>query len=120
MKKIYLIYNAVYLAIFLEFVRRVVRKFQIAFEIEIPFEQHAECGEFYVLANGISIWYDGKKATCAAFIVAAEGRCPGIHRKLSIVESDADYVLQDVSEPIMELTQVEQDALNATIDEFAE
>ena len=111
------IYNAVYFIIFLTFVRKIVEKIQVPFNNSVKMERHDSSDEFYVAANGITIWWTSDQDEAIAFVWSAIARESSLVSKLKVIESASDYVLQAV-ESIRGLTPEEELALNQTIDEF--
>lgn len=112
-----LIYNAVYFIIFLSFVRKITDKVTVQFTNSVKMEHHDSSDEFYVAANGITIFWTSDQDEAISFVWSAVAREASLVSKLKVIESASEYVLQAV-ESISGLTPEEELALNQTIDEF--
>lgn len=110
-----MIFNAVYVAIFLGFLRRVVDKVSVPMEASITSESKKHTDEWYVLVSGSPVFWSDDRDEAFAFCYACIARERGLVRKLSVVEND-DMVL--VAAESLGLSEDEIDAVNATIDDF--
>lgn len=110
------IFNAVYVAIFLAFARRIIDKVQVAFNVDIKLDHDDNSDEYFVFVDDTPIFWQGDLDEARAFVYSACARCPSVGRKLRIVESEKPYVLQSVES--VRLSEEETAALNATIDEM--
>lgn len=111
------IYEAVYLAIFLQFVRNLVEKIRVPFVFNIPLEHQSSSGEFFVMVNGCPFFWSDDLDEASAFIYSAAARAKSLQGKLKILESDMEMPLQ-AAESIQGIDLDEMDALNHTVDDF--
>jgi hypothetical protein len=111
------IYEAVYLAIFLQFVRNLIDKVRAPFVFNIPLEHQSSSGEFFVMVNGCPFFWSDDLDEASAFIYSAAARARSLQGKLKILESDMELPLH-AAECILGLNLDEMDALNHTVDEF--
>lgn len=111
-----MIFNAVYIAIFLSFLRKILGKVQVAFNVDIKLDHDDDSDEYFVFVEDTPIFWQGDLDEARAFVYSACARCPSVGRKLRIVESEKPYVLQSVE--CARLSEEETAALNATIDEM--
>ena len=111
------IYDAVYLAIFLQFVRNLVEKIRAPFVFNIPLEHQSSSGEFFVMVNGCPFFWSDDLDEASAFIYSAVARAKSLQGKLKILESDMEMPLQ-AAESIQGLDLDEMDSLNHTVDDF--
>lgn len=111
------IYEAVYLAVFLQFVRNLIDKVRAPFSFNIPVEHQSNSNEYFVMVNDRAFFWSDDIDEAMAFIYSAAVRCRTLQGKLKILESDLELPLQD-SAGIPGLNLDEIIALNSTVDEF--
>ena len=112
-----LIYHAIYVAIFLGFIRKVVDKVRVPFMIDLKVEHNDDSDEFYVLVNDIAFYWTSDLDDAKMFIYSACSRCRSLCDKLKIVETSVEFALMS-SESIPGLTIEERSGLDQTVDEF--
>lgn len=111
------IYNAVYLALFLSFLRRIAGKVIVPFEVDIEVEiRKPEADEWFVTVNGNPYFWSGCLEEAKAFIYAACARRRSLGGKMKIIQTDEELVL--VSSESCGCDLDECLALNLTVDEF--
>ena len=112
------IYNAVYLALFLSFVRKIAGKVIVPFEVDIELEtRKPEADEWFVTVNDHPYYWSGDLDDAKAFIYSACARRRSLGGKMRIIQTDEELVLMS-SESIPGLTDEERSGLNQTVDEF--
>ena len=111
-----MLYNAVYLAIFISFVRKVLNKLMIPMEVSIRKETRKHTDEYYVCVCGEPVFWSEDPDEANAFCFACIARDRGLAQKLSVIEND-DMLLH-AAESIVGLSPDEVDAVNATVDDF--
>lgn len=111
------IYNAVYLALFLSFVRKIAGKVIVPFEVDIEVEiRRPEAEEWFVTVNGHPYYWSGDLDDAKSFIYAVCARCRSLAGKMKIVQTDDELVL--VSSESCGCDPDECAALDLTVDEF--
>lgn len=111
-----MLYNAVYFAIFLAFVRKIVDKIKVPLEHTITSESRKHTDEWYVCVNGYPIDWSDDREEALAFCFACMARARSLSSKISIVENDEMPLV--AVDTIQGLSEEEIDAVNATIDDF--
>ena len=111
------IYDAVYLAIFLQFARNLIEKIRAPLSFNIPIEHQANSNEYFVMVNDRAFFWSDDIDEVMKFIYSAEGMCRTLQEKLKILESDLELPLQDATW-IPGLSQDEIVALNSTVEVF--
>lgn len=112
-----LIYEAVYLIIFLQFLRQIFFKIKVPSTIHLNLDHHDGSGEFYIMVNGVAFYWSDDQDEAEAFYYSAIARCRSLAEKLRILETGLEMVLQD-SCSIKGLNLDEIIALDRTVDEF--
>jgi hypothetical protein len=108
--------NAVYLLIFISFVRKIFDKVKAPFEHEIRVEHHDGQDSWYVMANGKPVVWQDCKESAMVFCWNACAKCKSLCTKLKVVGTDDELVLVDTAS-IPGLSLEEIVALDDTIDE---
>lgn len=111
------IFNAVYIAIFLQFVRKIVDKVNVTMTHDIPFQQKDSSGEYYVLVNDEYFTWEDSKGEALEFCWSAIAKCRSLADKLKIMENGEEHLLL-AAENIRGLSMDEVIALNDTVDEL--
>lgn len=111
------IYNAVYLALFLSFVRKIAGKVIVPFDVSIEIEtRKPEAEEWFVTVNGHPYYWSGDLDDAKAFIYAACARRRSLAEKMKILQTDDELLL--VSSESCGCDPYECSALDLTVDEF--
>ena len=114
---IHQIFNAVYVAIFVQFVRKIIDRCTVPFEVDIEVEiRRPEAEEWFVTVNGHPYYWSGDLDDAKAFIYAACARRRSLGGKMKIVQTDDELVL--VSAESCGCDPYECSALDLTVDEF--
>ena len=109
------IYNAVYLLLFLQAVRRIIDKVKVSVEHEIPVKSMDDSGNYYVTVCGHFFVWEDDRDTALAWCFNAISNCRSLANKVGIVETADEHPLE-AAEGIPGLTQEEVEGLNATVD----
>lgn len=109
--------NAVYLLIFISFVRKIFDKVKSPLEHEVHIEHRDSSDNWYVMCKDRYItWFDSKEEA-QVFVWNACARAKTLCDKLKIVEDGGERVLAAADEiPGLELDELI--AVNQTIDEM--
>lgn len=96
--------NAVYLAIFLNFVRRVIDKLRVEENCTIPLYVDSPCGEYCVVVKDTGIYWTCEKRLARLVAAAIIETCPRLKGDVSIIESedidcDFEWILQFTDGP---------------------
>lgn len=111
------IFNLVYISIFLAFVRRIVEKTRIPFELGIRVERrNPDTDNYYVFVVDSPVYWTDEIGEAHQFIYSACFRCRELGKHLRIVQTDEDLVLKSAESSMISDEMV--DALNETIDEL--
>lgn len=111
------IFNAVYVAIFLQFVRKIVDKVKVSVTHEIPVKHLDNSEEYYVTVNDEYFTWEDSREDAMLFCWSAIAKCRSLSNKMKVVEHSEEHVLV-AAESIPFLTEAEVDALNDTVDEL--
>jgi hypothetical protein len=109
--------NAVYLLIFIYFVRKIFSKVKAPLEHEIPVENRDSSDNWYIMCNGKYLAWEDSREECLVFCWNACAKCKTLSNKLKIVQDSTEYMLV-AAESIPGLSLQEVVALNAQIDEM--
>lgn len=109
--------NAVYLLIFISFVRKVLEKIKAPFNFS-PHVEHLkpDADEYLIYANNVPIFWTGDPGEADVFFYSACSRCRNLATKLKIVQTDDSIPLCACEST--GCSDAEVDALNSTIDEL--
>lgn len=96
--------NAAYLAIFINFLRKIVDKLKVEENGDIPLYVDSPCGEYCVVVRDCGIYWSCEKRNARLVAAAIIETCPHLKGDVSIIESedidcDADWILQFTSGP---------------------
>ena len=111
------IFNAVYVAIFLQFVRKIVDKVKVSVTHDIPVKHLDNSEEFYVTVNDEYFTWEESREDAMMFCWSAIAKCSTLSGKMKIVEHSEEHVLV-AAESIRHLSLDEVIALNDTVDEL--
>ena len=111
-----MIFNAVYLAIFISFVHKVINKLMIPMEVSIRKETRKHTDEYYVCVCGKPVFWSEDPDEANAFCFACITRARSLADMIGIVENDEMPLV--AVETIPGLSEEEIDAINMTIDDF--
>ena len=110
------VFNAIYVAIFLGFMRKIFDKVKAPLEHEIPVENRDSSDDWYIMCNGKYLAWQDSREECLVFCWNACAKCKSLCTKLKIVGTDEELVLVDTASiPGLSLDEIV--ALDATIDE---
>lgn len=109
------IFNAVYLSLFLSFIRKIVDKVKVSVEHEIPVKTTDDSGEYFVLVHGHYFVWEDCREDALAWCFNAITRCRSLAGKLSIEENCEEHPLES-ADCIPGLSLDEIEALNDTVD----
>lgn len=109
--------NAVYLLIFIYFVRKIFDKVKAPFNFS-PRVEHLkpDSDEYFIYANDVPIFWTGDACEADLFFYSACARCRSLVTKLKIVQTDDPIPLCACEST--GCTDSEVDALSSTIDEL--
>jgi hypothetical protein len=109
--------NAVYLLIFISFVRKIFDKVKAPFNFS-PHVEHMkpDADEYLIYANNVPIFWTGDPGEADVFFYSACSRCRSLATKLKIVQTDDSIPLCACEST--GCSDAEVDALNSTIDEL--
>lgn len=110
------IFRAVYTAIIIEFVKKILDKVKSPLENEIPVEHRDSSDSWFVLANGMPVIWQDCRESAMVFCWNACAKCKTLCPKLKIVETGEELTLVDTVS-IKGLSLEEMAALDFTIDE---
>lgn len=115
---IHQIFNAVYVAIFVQFVRKIVDKCTVPFDMDIKVEyRQPDADEWFVFVNeSHPFFWTGDLDEAKAFIYAACSRCSKLKGKMKIVQTCDELVLH--SSMACGVSPEEEAALDHTVDEM--
>ena len=96
--------TAVYIAIFINFVRKIVDKVRIEENGDIPLYVDRGCGEYNVVVKDCGVFWTCEKHKARLVAAAIIETCPRLKGDVSIIESedidcDADWILQFTDGP---------------------
>ena len=111
------IFNAIYVIIFINFVRKFMDKLRVPMEHMIEVESRDNSGEYYVVVSGEYFTWEDSREDALLFCWCAIAKCRSLSKKMKIVEHSEEHVLV-AAESIPLLTEAEVDALNDTVDEL--
>lgn len=110
------VFNACYLAIFIQFARKIVDKVNVSLDSGVSVSHKDDSGNWYIYANNRPVIWQGDRDEAMAFCLNAIASCRSLaHNKFRIEENsdDLDLVSVDV---IPDLTQDEILAINECIE----
>lgn len=96
--------KAVYIAIFINFVRKVLDKLKVEEHGDIPLYVDRGCGEYNVVVKDYGVFWTCEKRKARLVAAAIIETCPRLKGDVSIIESedidcDADWILQFTDGP---------------------
>lgn len=107
--------NAVYLLIFLQFLRKLFLKCSIPFTVDPVVEHLDDSDEYFVLVNNMPFFWCGSIGEAREFIWHACSMSKSLANKFKIQEYGKEYVLFG-AEDIPGLTEEEILSLNMSVD----
>lgn len=111
------IYNAIYVAIFLAYARKILDKCTVAFNLTVHVEnRNSEADEYFIFVNDNPFYWSNDPDEVKAFYYTACSRAPSLAGKMKIVQDDKEYALR--SSDSCGVTPEEAYALDRTVDEF--
>ena len=109
--------NAVYLLIFISFVRKIFDKVKAPFNFSPRVEYlKPDADEYFIYANNVPVYWTGDIGEAEVFFYNACSRCRSLATKLKIVQTDDSIPLCACEST--GCSDAEVDALNDTIDEL--
>ena len=109
------VYGAIYLAIFIQFVRNVFEKVQVSVTVQVPVS-HGD-GDYYVMVDGHPFTWHETKEEALEWCWTAIAKCRSLESVLKINQASEDMVLE-AAEGIPGLCVEEILALNETCDQL--
>lgn len=112
------VFNACYVAIFLQFVRKILDKVNVSLDSGVSVSHKDDSGNWYVYVNNRPIIWQGDRDEAFAFCMNAIASCRSLaHNKFRIEENEDDLDLVPV-DVISDLTQDEILAINECIEKM--
>ena len=111
------IFNAIYVIIFINFVRKFMDKLRVPMEHMIEVESRDNSGEYYVVVSNEYFTWEDSREDALLFCWCAIAKCRSLSKKMKIVEHSEEHPLV-AAESLRGLSLDEIAALNDTIDEL--
>lgn len=91
------VFNACYVAIFLQFVRKIMDKVNISLETCVSLSRHDDSDNYYVTVSGKPVLWENDKDIALSFCLDAMSTCRSLAGKFGIIqdEKDMDLVAPD-------------------------
>lgn len=111
------IFAAVYVAITIEFIKKIFNKIKAPFNFSPRVEYlKPDADEYFIYANNVPVYWTGDIGEAEVFFYNACSRCRSLATKLKIVQTDDPIPLCACEST--GCTDAEVGALNSTIDEL--